>query len=308
MSNSSILHDFDHRLCRYVLDNLEPLLLPRIVGELEQEMDVVLLNFLKAEQQWEETADADLLLNWQELSELKEVSGLFASRLRWSSYPQLHRWHIRTISEIRDGLTCQTAEEWSRTCCGYGQRLATENLPLQAGIEMICDWTFDLRQHLLAMGRPDLLPAPDGGHPTPTNPAPQPATPRPPVTVANAGSSGDAGRVEPAEQPTSPKGGPILSGLEEECSVQEAADILCCDRKTVIRMIDDGQLEWRNAAPLSSTRAIYRLKASSVIELRNSYSRSGTEPPTLQVSKSPRRKASTSSGYKPTHIRRQSES
>ena len=160
------LHDFDHRLCRYVLDNFEPLLHRGMRDEVEGELDDQLLVFL-TEENVANDPPLDFLLSWHELLELEITCGILASRRKWTSYSRLHRWYVRTILEIRDGLTQETAEQWARICVEQGQQLEREGLWLPEGIEIVRDWIVDLRDLLLAMGRLDLLPAPEGFHPTP---------------------------------------------------------------------------------------------------------------------------------------------
>jgi hypothetical protein len=59
--------------------------------------------------------------------------------------------------------------------------------------------------------------------------------------------------------------------LPPEVSLAEAASIANCDKKTIIRYMRDGLLEWRNIAPPSSSRPTYRVKLASVIALRTNY-------------------------------------
>jgi hypothetical protein len=59
--------------------------------------------------------------------------------------------------------------------------------------------------------------------------------------------------------------------LPPEVSLAEAARIANCDKKTVIRYLRDGVLEWRNIAPPSSSRPTYRIKLESVLALRTAY-------------------------------------
>jgi hypothetical protein len=59
--------------------------------------------------------------------------------------------------------------------------------------------------------------------------------------------------------------------LPPEVSLAEAASVANCDKKTIIRYMRDGLLEWRNIAPPSSSRPTYRIKLASVIALRTTY-------------------------------------
>jgi hypothetical protein len=62
--------------------------------------------------------------------------------------------------------------------------------------------------------------------------------------------------------------------LPPEVSLSDAARIANCDKKTIIRYLKDGVLEWRDIAPPSSSRPTYRIKLASLLALRTSY-RSG---------------------------------
>jgi hypothetical protein len=81
------------------------------------------------------------------------------------------------------------------------------------------------------------------------------------------------GSVQPVDsQPGAEQSG-LIEGLDlpREVSLAEAATIANCDKKTIIRYMRDGLLEWRNIAPPSSSRPTYRLKLTSVVALRTAY-------------------------------------
>jgi hypothetical protein len=59
--------------------------------------------------------------------------------------------------------------------------------------------------------------------------------------------------------------------LPPEVSLAKAASIANCDKKTIIRYMRDGLLEWRNIAPPSSSRPTYRVTLMSVVALRMNY-------------------------------------
>jgi hypothetical protein len=91
--------------------------------------------------------------------------------------------------------------------------------------------------------------------------------------------------------------------LPEELTTQQAADILGCCKHTVLQYLEQGLLEWRNVAPPSSHRAVFRFTLRSVLELRLGYQRGGQLPPPAPSSKG-RRKAVPPSDYQPKHLRR----
>ena len=81
--------------------------------------------------------------------------------------------------------------------------------------------------------------------------------------------------VQPAEQQPDAEQLGLIDGLDlpQEVSLADAAMIANCDKKTIIRYMQDGVLEWRNIAPPSSSRPTYRLKLASVVALRTAYRR-----------------------------------
>lgn len=111
--------------------------------------------------------------------------------------------------------------------------------------------------------------------PLPTPPPPGSLRPPPPYDFEAAGRPPDplAGIVPPDLALRHAAAGEPLRQLDlpPEVSLAEAATIANCDKKTIIRYMRDGLLEWRNIAPPSSSRPTYRVKLASVIGLRTSY-------------------------------------
>jgi hypothetical protein len=59
--------------------------------------------------------------------------------------------------------------------------------------------------------------------------------------------------------------------LPPELSLGEAAVVLGVDKKTVLRYMRDGVIEWRNIAPPSSSRPTFRIKLESALKFRTAY-------------------------------------
>jgi hypothetical protein len=59
--------------------------------------------------------------------------------------------------------------------------------------------------------------------------------------------------------------------LPKEVSTAEAAHILGVSKDTVLKLKEAGLLEYRNLAPPTSIRGVFRFLLASVLELRNSY-------------------------------------
>lgn len=69
--------------------------------------------------------------------------------------------------------------------------------------------------------------------------------------------------------------------LPAEVSTAEAARILGVSKDTVLKLKEAGLLEYRNLAPPTSVRAVFRFLLASVLELRNSYQTDFPTPPIL---------------------------
>ena len=80
-------------------------------------------------------------------------------------------------------------------------------------------------------------------------------------------------REKPDRRPDSDAEGERVSDYElpREVSTAEAARILSVSKDTVLRLKEAGLLEYRNLAPPTSIRAVFRFLLTSVLELRNSY-------------------------------------
>lgn len=94
---------------------------------------------------------------------------------------------------------------------------------------------------------------------------------------------------------------PTKLDLPEEVSTQQAAEILGCCKHTVLQYMEAGMLEWRNAAPPSSARPVFRFTLRSVLDIRLGYKK-GSPKPEARVG--PRKRAAATSGYQVKHLRR----
>ena len=68
-------------------------------------------------------------------------------------------------------------------------------------------------------------------------------------------------------------------GVPEEVSTREAAEILGCDRASVLRHIREGHLEWRDVSTPGSSRPMFRIKLDGVLAIRTAYKRMIPAPP-----------------------------
>lgn len=92
--------------------------------------------------------------------------------------------------------------------------------------------------------------------------------------------------------------------LPDEVTTQEAAAILGCCKHTILQYLVEGLVEWRNVAPPSSQRPVYRLTLRSVLELRLAYQRGSPHPLRLVKPTKARRRSVPSSDFRPKHLRR----
>lgn len=86
--------------------------------------------------------------------------------------------------------------------------------------------------------------------------------------------------------------------LPAELTLTEAAEVLGVDKKTVIRYMHDGVLEWRNIAPPSSSRPTFRIKLESALKLRTGY-----QTETASESPGKRPQATARPGYQSKYVR-----
>jgi hypothetical protein len=109
-----------------------------------------------------------------------------------------------------------------------------------------------------------------------------------------------AGQAEMADR------GSLLHKLDlpEEVTTRQAAEVLGCSKHTVLQYLEEGLLEWRNTAPPSSDRPVYRITLRSVLELRLGYRRGARPAVPLKPIKQ-RRRTPSHTAFKPKHLRRE---
>jgi hypothetical protein len=169
------LFEFDSDLCDYVLGNLRQYLLsaverPGSTGELRL-AEWELLDFpdwFARQLSGPFAALADRIwagvfgdvrrtpLSESELSELAAVLDDLPDRLArtcvWESYPARHAQYVECVTEIRTGLTRQTAEEWAEASGNFATRLCVSPLSLAEGISLVHEWVGMARRLCRAMG------------------------------------------------------------------------------------------------------------------------------------------------------------
>jgi hypothetical protein len=172
------LYEYDLALCDYVLGNIRCYLFDEgfrrwVAGwTVMPELREYLL---------EEGVDGDepqerLQLNDKELNYLQAcMEGPDGPERYWVASEPLHKRYVHTVLEVRKELTPQVAEDWSRDCARFAEKLEAPKVTVADGITIVQEWLWALRRHLGAMGANDLFPRPVGLSPTPTDRRPRPS-------------------------------------------------------------------------------------------------------------------------------------
>jgi hypothetical protein len=162
------LHDYDLRLCDYVVNNIGEHWHKRgFVARVKKQLGSgPLWRYVEA------YADpgreqARLLLNDSDLTQLRDAfeDGPF---LQWEPYENYHGWYVDTMKEVRAKLGKLAADRWAAACNEFAKHLAHQRPYLAEGIGVVREWVVHLRGLLRAMGATALLPCPEGQSPTPT--------------------------------------------------------------------------------------------------------------------------------------------
>jgi len=172
------LHAYDLELCAYVVGNFSQYLH-------EKRFRRYLKKHIAPATLWQYLLDYSnpainqdwLLLNNAELHTLLDAveGGPLEMDRAWEPAEALHRRYVETVKEVRNELSKQVAEDWSRDCAEFSQQLERE-LPLAEGIEIVQKWIGRLRQLLRTMEATPFLPCPEGSSPTPTCSTPAPGS------------------------------------------------------------------------------------------------------------------------------------
>lgn len=168
------LHNYDLQLCDYVLGNINQYLgEKRFARAARQVLSPPILKYLVDDLD-PEIDQERLLLSDREFDSLESTFEGDVPELNkeWFANEHLHDRRVQCVREVRDELTRQDAEDWSRACARFAERLKGKHVRLGEGIEIVHEWVWHIRRLLRAMGAIDLLPYPEGRSPTPTNPTP----------------------------------------------------------------------------------------------------------------------------------------
>jgi excisionase family DNA binding protein len=187
------LHEFDLRLCEHAFDTvLAHMSHAGFAAYLAEQLDPRVFAHLRALA--DEVEPPSRLLNAAEFEDLETTfhAGPPEFDHPWIAYEALYRRSIDCAADIRDGLAPAYVEEWARLCAQFTERLECERVKLSEGIEIVAEWIREVRRLLRAMGATELMPAPEGAFPTPTNPEPPPLSSMAAAAKPNDQQSDDA--------------------------------------------------------------------------------------------------------------------
>ena len=138
--------------------------------------------------------NVSFLLSDIELDQLETIVASLARFKSWQASRTVHGSYHFCTGEINRRLSPDDAERWAKRSVRFTRQLQRRRVSLEVGISIVREWVRELRSCLAAMDETDLLPAPGGGFPTPTNPNP----PKPEVHSA-------PGIVPPTQQAQQPR-------------------------------------------------------------------------------------------------------
>ncbi len=160
------LHEYDIDLTDYAVGNVVQYLTdPRFARRVARHIKTpALIDHLRARS--DSNVDAPQVRTLFSDAEMELLSLAFedgppGGPWNWQPYAELHRRHMQTIGEVKDGLSRQVAEEWSADCARFAGELETDGLSLHDGLVVIRKWVQRLRELQLAMGAEQFVPAAD---------------------------------------------------------------------------------------------------------------------------------------------------
>jgi hypothetical protein len=163
---SAVLHDYDIDLTDYAIGNVVQYLPDKkfarwVVAHIGSPS---VLEYLRKRS--DRNVDAEQIRELLCDTEMAALESTFEDgppgRVRdWVPYVELHRRYISTVREVRDGLSRQTAEEWSADCSRFAEELEEGGLTLHAGLKIVRKWIQRLRDLQLAMGAEQFVPPGD---------------------------------------------------------------------------------------------------------------------------------------------------
>jgi hypothetical protein len=174
MNSESALHRFDLHLSgraimtlRWALDS------PRIydrISHLPEPLAECLID--KSADNLQGAPVPTLLLNDDEFTRIVDAVRFLplGSQQEWPYGDYFCDDAVLCTGEIRRRLAVAEAERWAATSQCFSRALQAKRLPLYGGLEVLQQWTIELRKYLEALCEYRFLPRPNGHFPTPTHP------------------------------------------------------------------------------------------------------------------------------------------
>jgi hypothetical protein len=160
------LHAFDLLLTEYALFNVRTHLVDAEFKALaERDVDPPTLAYMLALGDLESTP-APRLLSDADFDDLAlAIDGEPHLDPNWQVDERVHRRSLDTVTEVRASLGNPAADEWAQTSARLAAQL--ERVWLHEGLELVGEWSHELRRLLKAMQATAFLPPPAGTFPTP---------------------------------------------------------------------------------------------------------------------------------------------
>ena len=163
------LHAFDLLLTKYALFNVRTHMTDAEFKALvERDVDPPTLAYMLALDDTDSTPEPRLL-NEADFYDLTLTFSGVEPWLdpNWQADERVHRTSIDTVMEVRNALGHPAANKWAKTSAAFAAQLEGEHIWLDAGLELVAEWSHELRRLLTAMEATAFLPAPAGTFPTP---------------------------------------------------------------------------------------------------------------------------------------------
>ena len=99
--------------------------------------------------------EPELLLSDEQFDDLQAAFAVdFEFDHAWQVHPWVHRGSVGCAAEIRDCLGLQAVDEWARASARFARQLEASHVSLSDGIELVHQWSRELRRLRKAMETP----------------------------------------------------------------------------------------------------------------------------------------------------------
>jgi hypothetical protein len=172
--STSPLHNFDLLLCRHTVANIRWNLDECHIHTRIAHLRPPLAKFLIDEQADNPrfAAIPEILLSYDELDDIAEALRFLpiGSERYWLPCREYYGNATLATGEIHKRLAPAEAQRWADASLSFTHHLCDQPVLLADAIEIVRDWTEELRRYLEALCEFQFLPRPEGHFPTPTMP------------------------------------------------------------------------------------------------------------------------------------------